>query len=166
MITTDNKKVIERYFEEINLGNLGVLDELCAPDLVHHTTHSPEPLYGLDKVKPLAASYHSAFPDLHYQLDHVIAEGDLVVVRWTAEGHHRGSFQGILPTGKRCVISGMTINRVVEGKIVERWVLNDDLSMVRQFGLPRWLLAIAVLSCVLPRYAYYQLKKVLAGLQK
>lgn len=166
MSTSQNKRLVERYFEEISRGNLAILDELCAPELVHHTTHSPQPLHGLENVWPLTTSYHTAFPDLHYKVDHLVAEGDLVAFRWTAEGHHTGPFQGILPTGKHCVMSGMSIYRCMDGKIVERWVLNDDLGILGQFGVPRWMLAICVLLCVVPVYLYNSLKKTFSAFIK
>ncbi len=157
-----NRRLVELYFEEINQGNLAILDELCSPGMIQHTTHSPQPIYGLDKIKRLAAGYQRAFPDLYYTLDQVVAEGDLVAVRWTAQGHHTGSFQGIPPTGRGCLINGMSIYRCENGQIVERWVQNDDLGMLGQFGVPRWALALVVLGRVGPEFLFKKLQTVLS----
>jgi predicted ester cyclase len=157
---TQNVQLIRRYFEEISRGNLAILDELCAPDIIHHTTHSPKPIVGLKNVKKLATSYHSAFPDLQYHLAQVISEGELVAINWKATGTFKGIFSGILPTGKSCLMSGMSINRIVEGKIVERWIVNDDLGILQQIGLPRWLLGIAVTLSVIFPFGSYKLKQL------
>lgn len=152
---SENKRLVQRYFEEINRGNLEVLDDLCAPDIIHHTTHSAAPLTGLKAVKRLASAYQKAFPDLHYTLDTIVAEGPYVTIRWKASGTHRGTFQGIPPTGKVCAMSGMSINRLQDGQIAERWIVNDDLGILQEMGLRRGLLAGAVgLSLALPAALY------------
>lgn len=165
-IEQENIRLIQRYFEEINKGNLAILDELCAPEIIHHTTHSPKPIVGLIEVKKLAASYHSAFPDLQYQLEQVISDEGLVAINWKATGTFKGTFRGILPTGKSCLMSGMSINRIVKGKIVERWVVNDDLGILQQMGLPRWILGIGVFISVILPFGYYKFKNLFKQLQQ
>ncbi len=163
MSENENKAATRRYFEELNRGNLAILDELCSPEILHHTTLSPQPVRGLVKVKQMVASYQMALPDLHYNLEQLVlvAEGELVSMRWTATGHHRGSFQGIPPTGKFCTLTGMSIYRFENGKIIERWVVNDDLGMLAQLGMPRPLLIFSVLSGVIPVYVANRLKAYL-----
>jgi predicted ester cyclase len=65
----------------------------------------------------------------------MVAEGDKVAVRFTVRGTHRGEFMGIAPTGKEVVVQGMDINRMANGKIVERWGIADSLSMLQQLGV-------------------------------
>jgi steroid delta-isomerase-like uncharacterized protein len=155
----ENKAITQRYYEEISRGNLAILAEIVAPDILHHTTHSPEPVLGLPAVQKLAEAYHRAFPDLRYEIHQLIAEGDRVTIHWTASGHHRGAFNAIPPTGRFCRMSGITINRYADGKLVERWVLNDDLGMLRQMGVSRPFLALGVLPATLPRFLLNLLRR-------
>ncbi len=155
-----NSQLVRLYYEEINKGNLAILDKLCVPGIIHHTTHSPKPVVGRPAVKKLLVSYHTAFPNLQYQLEHLICQGDLVAVNWKATGTFERMFRGILPTGKNCLMSGMTIYRVNNGKIEERWVVNDDLEILQQMGLARWVLSIGVVISVIFPFGYYKLKKL------
>jgi predicted ester cyclase len=76
-----------------------------------------------------------AFPDAMVIPEAMVAEGDKVAVRFTVRGTHRGEFMGIAPTGKEVVVQGMDINRMANGKIVERWGIADSLSMLQQLGV-------------------------------
>ncbi len=82
-----------------------------------------------------ATGWRSAFPDLRVEVDLLIAEGDLVTVRWTARGTNSGTGQGIPATGRRVQTSGTTIFRLAEGKIAEEWTAGDALGLLRQLGL-------------------------------
>lgn len=115
-------------------GDLSVLDEFVAADVVNHTA----PLnmqHGRENLRQLAQLWRAAFPDLQVTVDDVLADGDLVVVAWTGGGTHLGDLFGIPPTGKRGVMSGIEFNRVQDGRIVERWGNNDQLGLFVQLGL-------------------------------
>ncbi len=134
MSAEENKALTRRGVEEVwNQKNLAIVDELGAPDYVSHnpamTTH------GLEQYKQLVTMYFSAFPDLHLTIEGQIAEGDKVVTRWTARGTHQGSFMGIPPTGKQTVVTGITIDRYVNGKATESWNNIDDLGLLQQLGV-------------------------------
>jgi predicted ester cyclase len=73
--------------------------------------------------------------DTHFTIEDVIAEGDKVVTRWTARGTHKGELQGIPPTGKQVVVTGIVINRLVNGKLEEGWSNFDALGMLQQLGV-------------------------------
>ncbi|HEX2092698.1 MAG TPA: ester cyclase, partial [Longimicrobiaceae bacterium] len=77
---------------------------------------------------------HAGFPDMRLEEEAVVAEGDLVASRWTVSGTHTGPFAGLPPSGNRFSITGMSFYRVVDGKIVEGWVNDDNLGMARQLG--------------------------------
>jgi hypothetical protein len=83
----------------------------------------------------LFSSLHAAFPDLHIDVEDMIAEGDKVVARVTASGTHQGEFMGIAPTGNRVEFSAIDIARIAEGKIVEHWSNSDQLGMMQQLGV-------------------------------
>jgi predicted ester cyclase len=76
----------------------------------------------------------AGFPDITNTLDEIVAEDDLVAVRWTARGTHTGEFMGLAPTGKAIQLSAITMERVVDGKRVEGWAVADQLGLMRQLG--------------------------------
>ena len=93
-MSEQNKAQVRRVIEEIyNRGDLDVVDEVAASDLVIHA--SSEDIRGRDGVKRYVAALRAGFPDLHLTIEDQIAEGDMVVTRWTARGTHAGEFQGI-----------------------------------------------------------------------
>lgn len=131
-----NKALLRRYFDEgTNRGNLDVVDELFAPDYVHHDPANPDVVVGNEGVKRHIATLRGAFPDIAFTVQEMIAEGDDVVVRWKADLTHTGDYFGIPPTGKRATITGVNYWRIKNGKAVEGWVNRDDLSLMQQLGL-------------------------------
>ncbi len=109
-----NKAVVQRYVEEPwNKGNVDVLNEMCAPSF--HL----EGLGGVEEFKAVITAFRTSFPDLHFTVEEIIAEGDKVAYRWTAHGTHQGEYEGIAPTGKPITATGITILRIVDGKVVE-----------------------------------------------
>ncbi|HTQ57790.1 MAG TPA: ester cyclase [Bryobacteraceae bacterium] len=79
-------------------------------------------------------AFTAGFPDSRISIESCIAEGDQVVTRWTLAGTHRGSFQGIPPTGQPVRFTGIEFNRVVNGRLVEHWAMFDNLALLRQIG--------------------------------
>ena len=118
-------------------GNMDVVDELIAPDYVHHFPDDPEGggVRGPEGMKELIGSFRSAFPDIEFIIDEQVAEEDKVVMRITARGTHEGELQGIPPTGRRVTLMGMVMSRSAGGKMVESWELYDNLGMMQQLGL-------------------------------
>jgi steroid delta-isomerase-like uncharacterized protein len=74
-------------------------------------------------------------PDLKLKIDDTVSEGEKLVVFWTMTGTHRGEFLGVPPTNKRVAFSGITINLIAEGKILESTVIWDGLGLMKQFGI-------------------------------
>ena len=89
---------------------------------------------GLDAYKQSMVKFHAAVPDLHFEIDDQIAQGDQVVARWTLRGTQRGELQGHAATGKSFEISGVSTFRIAEGKIQEIWASMDRLGMQQQLG--------------------------------
>ncbi len=77
----------------------------------------------------------AGLPDLRFIVDETISEGDKLVVSWTVTGTHRGEFLGVPATNKRVSFSGITINQIREGKIIESTVIWDGLGLLEQFGI-------------------------------
>jgi steroid delta-isomerase-like uncharacterized protein len=125
--------IVRRYFDAANRDDLAALDDLLSPDVIDHGAY-PGQAAGRDGFKQFFAFWRTAFPDLVYTIEDEIADGDRVVVRWTARGTHRGMYHGVAPTGKRVTMSGIQINRLANGKIVEDWTRFDELGLLRQLG--------------------------------
>ncbi len=81
------------------------------------------------------ASYRTAFPGNQLTVEDYLAEGDTVVSRWTGRGTHKGDLMGIAPTGKQVTVTGISIQRIANGKIVEEWSNYDMLGMLQQLGV-------------------------------
>jgi steroid delta-isomerase-like uncharacterized protein len=114
-VSERNKAQVRRVIEEIyNRGDLAVVDELAASDLVIHA--SSQEIRGRDGAKQYVAALRAGFPDLHLTVEGQVAEGDMVVTRWTARGTHTGAFQGISATGKAVRVAGTDIDRIIDGK--------------------------------------------------
>ena len=137
MLSDTNKTVSRRFFEEVfGKGKLNVLDEIIAPD---HVDSGPGTLPGLptgpEGSKQLVTVYRNAFPDVHFTIDEQIAEGDKVVTRWTGHGTHKGELLGIPATGKSSTVTGIGVDGIVNGKIVESWGMFDQFGMMQQLGI-------------------------------
>ena len=136
MSVEENKATVRRYYDEVlNDRHFAALDETHVVNFVHHDPSNPADIKGLEGVKQRLAEITSAFPDFHYAIEDIIAEGDEVVVRWTAGLTHKGEFEGIPPTGKRAVVQGVYIHRLADGKMVEDWAIRDTLGLLQQLGI-------------------------------
>jgi predicted ester cyclase len=121
MSAQENKILSNRVAQAISEGDLEALDELMVPELA-------------DEFKRDVAELRRAFPDYAGTNVEQIAEGEEVANRFVFLGTHLGEFEGVTPTGKRVEFVGHSIDRVVEGKIVESWVEVDMLGVMRQLG--------------------------------
>jgi len=127
-----NKAAIRRYLDEAwNKGNMDIIDELMAPEYVRYF-----PTMQLDREgqKQRIAGFRRAFPDLHLDVDRILAEGDHVAFRVSIRGTHQGPFRGIAPTGKHVTITATDIVRLDNGKVIEHWGNLDELSLLQQLG--------------------------------
>jgi steroid delta-isomerase-like uncharacterized protein len=132
-VRAKNKAVARRVFEEIfNQGKFEVADEIYAKDFVNHGVHRD---VGLKEDQDAARGWKLAFPDLKMTVVQEIAEGDLVTVLWTGTGTNTGQGNGLPATGKKGEGRGITIWRIVNGKITEEWSEFDQLGMMKQLGL-------------------------------
>jgi steroid delta-isomerase-like uncharacterized protein len=131
-----NKVLVHRMNEEVwNKGNLEILDELFSQDFVRHFLPNGSDTKGLDQFRDHISSHRKAFPDWAEDIKLIVAEGNLVATQFTSTGTNDGSFLGNPPTGKQIHINEMSIYRIVDGKIVEQWLIPDLLSLNRQLGL-------------------------------
>ena len=136
MSTEQNKALVRQLVEEvINQGNISMIDELLIPDFVEHEELPPGIPPGREAPKVLFTMLRSAFPDIKATIEHLIAEGDEIVLHMTWTGTHEGEFMGIPPTGKRISINVIDILGIAEGKFVEHWGVMDSMAMMQQLGV-------------------------------
>jgi steroid delta-isomerase-like uncharacterized protein len=126
------KEIVRRVVEEIwNQGNLDVTNELFVPGFINH---DPNPGADLDGFREWVARWHAAFPNLHVEVNDLIAEGDKVGARLTATGTHRGDFLGIPATGIRVTMKVINLYRLESGRIAEVYRSYDLLGLGQQLG--------------------------------
>jgi steroid delta-isomerase-like uncharacterized protein len=143
-----NKAVAARVFDEIfNQGKFQVADEIYASDFVNHGLHRNADLQ-VDQAAVRAEK--KAFPDLKLTVDMMVAEGDLVTVVWTFRGTNTAAGYGLPPTGARIELRGITVWRIVDGRIRDEWTSFDELLAARQIWRQlKWLLLGLVCAAVI-----------------
>ena len=134
MSTEENKANVHRFTDGLNQKNVAVIDELCTPDYVNHDPANPQ-VRSREDYKQWFTGLSAAFPDLHFTIDDILAEGDKVAYRFTLRATHSGSWRGAAPTGKSITVTGTAIARIRDGKFAEEWVNTDALGLVQQLGL-------------------------------
>ena len=134
------KQLIRRFVEELwNERRLEVADAIFAKDCVTHQLQSGVPSdavpRGPQAIKEHVTGWIASFPDLHFTVEQMLSEDDRVVMQLLMEGTHRGAWLGIPASGKKMQIRMFTVHRVVQGKIVEDWVLVESLGFFQQLGV-------------------------------
>jgi steroid delta-isomerase-like uncharacterized protein len=134
------KIVVRRHFEEVlNQGRLDVIPELYTPDYVldapvrsDGTTAAQGKTLGQAGLAERVMLFRTAFPDIHFDLDTMVAEGDQVAVQYRFRGTHRGRFLGLEPSGHRIDVAGMLIAKLVDGRIDAAWSVFDSAQLLQQ----------------------------------
>jgi steroid delta-isomerase-like uncharacterized protein len=135
MAMDENKKVLEAFVEDvINQGRLERADDLVGPDFVELDPF-PGQQQGREGLKDVIGGLRAAFPDIHWVVEEVVAEGDKVVSRFTWTGTHRATFLGIPSTDKKVTVKGVVIDRLADGKMADSRILMDTLGMMHQLGV-------------------------------
>ena len=130
MSLEENKAIVRKAIGALNKQDLSLVDDLVAPNYFDHTTKQ-----GLETVKQAITVFCKGFPDFHVTIEDMIAEGDKVWARVTFTGTHTREYLGFAPTGKKISYKSVTIKRVVDGKMVEGWTVNDMLDFYKQLGV-------------------------------
>ena len=135
MAAAENKAVLASFVEEvINEGKLERADDLVAIDFVE-LDPLPGQQQGREGLKQVINAFRTAFPDIHWVIEEMVAEGDKVFSRFTWHGTHHGEFFGVAATGRHISVKGMVVDRIVASKMAESRLLMDGLSMMRQLGV-------------------------------
>ena len=122
------------WVDGLNRGDASAADAAFRPDCIVHVTGVAEPLRGVGQWKEFIAGFMRAFPDFHLTIEHQLVQGDLVAFRWHATGTHTGPLGPAPATGKRVAVDGLILDRVVGGKVQERWEQFDQPLMLQQLG--------------------------------
>lgn len=132
------KALLDSALEIWNNGNLALVEDVFAPEIVAHTSTFPEDIVGLEGIRNWVKFARTAFPDIYMTFDEVIVKGDKIVARFTVTGTNTGPlsmpFGELPPTGKKVQFSGLGIDRVQNGKITEELVVYNVLEMLQQLG--------------------------------
>ena len=136
-MSAENKAFVRRFVAFINKDVLVPIDEFFATSYVYHNPSMPE-VKDLGGVKQFNAVAYSAFPDIQFTIEDMVAEGDKVVYRYSARATHKGDFMGVAGTGKQVTVEGVVISRIVGGKFQGDWENMDMLGLMQQLGaVPR-----------------------------
>ncbi|WP_255168689.1 ester cyclase [Natrononativus amylolyticus] len=138
MTTPDeNKEIVQRVQYDTYTGeeDLDVIDELVSDEFVMHDPVSGD-IHGPDGFKEYVETFQKAFGELTLSVEHMVVEDDIVASHGTARGTHEGQFPGldVEPTGEEFEASGMEIDRIEDGKLVESWFMPDALGLLQQLG--------------------------------
>jgi steroid delta-isomerase-like uncharacterized protein len=127
-----NKAVVMRVVDEMwNRGDADAVEELIAPGMVEHGAFGAG-TGGRDDARMTVERFRAAFPDLVLEAEHLIAEGDHVVLHWIGRGTHEGEFMGMPPSGATVTASGLDIYRIGDGRVVEHWGYPDVPGLMGQ----------------------------------
>jgi steroid delta-isomerase-like uncharacterized protein len=125
----------QTWLDGLNRGDVSVADRVFAADCVIHINGSPDPNLGVAGFKQMVAGLLAAFPDLRFTIEDQFVAGDKVAIRWIAEGTNTAPLGSVPATGRRVRVDGLILDRVADGRVVERWEQWDQGAMMQQLGL-------------------------------
>lgn len=130
-----NKAQLRRFYEEVfNKGNLDVVDDLATEGFVDHESLPGAPV-GRPGVKWVVNAFRWAFPNIHFEVQEMIAEGEKVASRAVITGTHEGDFMGLAPTGRRFRVETIDIVRFEDDRAAEHWGITDQAALLQQLGI-------------------------------
>ena len=135
-MSTDNKAIVRRLYEEVwNKRRLELVDEIISPS---HAIHDPTvsgSAVGPEAYKRQVTRFITAFPDLRLTIEDIVGENEKLAVAWTISGTHKGEFMGIPATNKKVSVDGITINHIVNAKIMDSYISWDAWGAMQQLGV-------------------------------
>ncbi len=133
-VEEQNKESIRDMVKLLDTQGISSLNRYVSPDCVVHYPGGRE-VHGLEAIIEGSSQFNAAFPDMTHTIEDIIAEGNMVAIRYTVKMTHTGEFQGISPSGNQMTGSIMEFCRIHDGKIVEWWQEADYLSLFMQLGI-------------------------------
>ena len=134
MTNKQNKAIVRRFWKAFEANDQATLKEVLAPDLVAQSPSAANPQSRETHLQGIAG-FNATFSDRQFTVEELVAEGDMVATRTTLRGVHTGDLQGHAPTGKPIAATGLTVERIKDGKIVERWFSFDTARVMQELGL-------------------------------
>lgn len=135
-MSDDNKTIVRQLYEEVwNKRRLELVDEIISPSHALHDPNLTDSAIGPEAYKRQVTRFVTAFPDLHFNVEDMFGERDKLAVAWTISGTHRGEFMGIPASNKKVSVDGITLNHIVNGKIMDSYISWDALGLMRQLGV-------------------------------
>lgn len=132
----ENSQLIRRWFDQVwNQGRAEVIDQMSHPQTKGYGQAEHGRQIDMDEFRKLWSGLRSAFPDIHVTIHDTIEQGEKVAARWTATMTHKGEFLGFAPTGRTATITGISLQRWENGKIMEGWDNWDQLGLLVQLGV-------------------------------
>ncbi len=137
MSAENNKMIVRRWYQEVlSEKNIALIASLFSKTYTHHEEIVPGGWpRGTAGAEALAQTYHTASSDIQYTIEDQMADGDKVITRWTARGTHTGNFLNAPGSGRKYTITGISIERIEDGKIAETWSNWDLMGLMAQLGL-------------------------------
>lgn len=135
MAEHDNLQLARANFDAWNAHDASRLTKKVDEKFVIESDTLPAAAHGAQGLAQFMSVYVAAFPDLHFDIEQQLADGDFVVTRWVATGTHRGALMGIPPTNRRAVTHGCTVSQFRNGKGTHDWIYWDSGHLLRQLGV-------------------------------
>ena len=132
-VEEENKKTVRRAADTFSAATFDDYLKFYHPDVTLHFVPPGAP-QGRDGARAYYQVFLDGFPDVRVRVDDLVAEGDQVACRFTAEGTHRGNFMGTPATGKRVSVAGITVFKLANGQIIERWSEMNQIALLQQIG--------------------------------
>ena len=126
--------MVRLLYKAVDEQDMDTFLALCAPNGVVHMAGTADPV-PLQEMVPIFKSFYAAFPDSTHEIKDLIAEDDKASVRFTQISRHKGEFGGIAPTGKVIEVEGHHMLKLVDGRITDVWIVEDELGMQKQLGM-------------------------------
>src|SRR2546423_14201223 len=128
MANAQNEEIARRGFDAFNTGDVASISEYISENAVAHDPAQPEDSHGPDGFAQVVQMYRGMFPDLNLTVEEQFSDGDCVCTRWSSEGTHGES-------GKHTSVTGISIDKIQDGKVVEAWNQWDNAGMMQQLGV-------------------------------
>ena len=125
----------KRWVDGLNRGDVSGADAAFAADCVVHITGTADPVVGVAAWKAFVQAFLTAFPDIQFTMQDQVVNGNRVAMRWVAHGTHTGPLGPLPPTGRSISIDGLIMDRIEDGRVVERWEQFNQPVMLQQLGV-------------------------------
>jgi steroid delta-isomerase-like uncharacterized protein len=134
-IEEQNKAIANREWEAWSKGDFETFKEVVAPEYVYYRPSGSTKSLSREEAIAMGKMVHNGFPDITFSIVEMYAAGDRVISRYIMRGTHQGETEGIPPTGNRIEISGILIDRIENGKVIEDREEADMLGLMQQLGM-------------------------------